>query len=145
MTSADLPLDTINNMPAIDPRNHEKFVEPQTLEQRLRSTEAPIPATSVPVATANSNSSVHQDPSSLRTTLPNQHENSLAPMIDRTSSHASASTSVAPHSQKRPKPHNVFSNDGSFLERLQRTKRVRMIFLHLPFLCNVDDGPFTPL
>jgi hypothetical protein len=37
-----------------------------------------------------------------------------------------SSSSSKPNSSKLPKPTNVFTNDGSFLERFQRTKKARL-------------------
>lgn len=47
------------------------------------------------------------------------------------SSSGSSSPGTGGHLHKQPKPPNVFSNDGSFLARFQRLKRVRTLFYRL--------------
>jgi hypothetical protein len=70
------------------------------------------------------------------------------------SSSGSSSPGAGGHLHKQPKPPNVFSNDGSFLARFQRLKRVRTLFSCLivyiaapltPFVSSIPHTPYFPI
>ena len=76
------------------------------------------------------NTSATQEMSGAATPIPHSASDYASP-APSTSSAASASTKsnhTHSHSHAKAKASNVFSNDGSFLERFQHLKKVRTVF-----------------